>query len=307
MAKSESELSVVSMLPSATEIIDSLGLTDSLVGRSHECDFPSDIKGRPAVTFAHIDATVSSAIIDASVKKRLAQGLSVYGIHEALLESLDPDVIVTQTQCEVCAVSVREVKEYLRKDRGLKAELVILAPNRLDDVWEDILKVAKALGVQDRGRAIVSKIRERMAAIEDRSKGLRPPSVAFVEWLDPLMAAGNWVPEIIRIAGGDNLFGTHGVHSGWIEWEDLTATAPEVVVVAPCGFDLPRTEHEVLHSPQWSEFGARYDGNVYLVDGNSYFNRSGPRLVDSTEIVAEILHPEVFNFGHQGYGWKKLK
>jgi len=296
---------VVTMLPSATEIVHALGLTSSLLGRSHECDFPAGVEALPEVTYAHIDATAPSADIDRSVKERVASGASIYGIHEDLLSKLNPDVVITQTQCEVCAVSLSDVKAYFCQVNKTDTQLVVLEPNHLEDVWKDILKVADALGVTSRGEEVVADLRRQMASIASRTRPLRSPRIALVEWIDPLMAGGNWMPELVRLAGGHGLFGKSGEHSPWITWEQLHAEQPELVIVAPCGFDLERTEKEMAGFKGLQQLEAFQRGKVFITDGNAFFNRPGPRLLESLEILCEIIHPEHFDFGHHGKGWKR--
>lgn len=298
---------IVSMLPSATEIIDGLGLTDRLVGRSHECDFPSEIAKVPIVTFANIDSKAGSRSIDLEVQERLKKGLSLYGIHQELLRELNPDFIITQTQCDVCAVSLADVTSFLREEIGLSAELVVLAPNTLDDVWQDIRNVAETIGIPERGIDLTSRLKERLHAIQSQSQKYSRPRVAMIEWTDPLMAAGNWVPQLVSIAGGENLLGEVGIHSNWMSEGELVASDPDVIIVTPCGFDLERTKEEMAalaRLPRWSQMKAVQKGHVFAVDGNSFFNRPGPRLVESAEILAEILHPDHFAFGHADKAWQ---
>jgi iron complex transport system substrate-binding protein len=219
-------------------------------------------------------------------------------------------VILTQTQCEVCAVSARDVDEALCSWLGSRPKVVSLQPNALADVWADIARVAKALHVPERGQALVHDLQERMATIarEARQATVRP-TVACLEWIDPLMAAGNWMPELVDLAGGVNLFGTAGRHSPWMSWQDLAERDPDVIVALPCGFDLARTSAAMTtltRHPDWDSLKAVRDGRVFVTDGNQYFNRPGPRLVESLEILAEILHPEMCGFGREGSGWRRL-
>lgn len=300
---------VVSLLASATEIVCALGCRDALVARSHECDFPEDVAHLPSVTETKIAHHRPSAAIDREVRTIVEQGLSVYRVDAERLRALKPDVIVTQTQCEVCAVSFKDLEEALADWTGAVPHVVPLAPYALTDVWQDIVRVADALSVPERGRELVAGFEARIAAIAAKARSLRArPRVACVEWIDPLMAAGNWVPELVRLAGGSNLFGEPGVHSPWLEWDALRASDPDVILVLPCGFGIPRIRAEMpalTGLPGWSSLSAVRKGQVYLLDGNQYFNRSGPRLVESLEILAEILHPQAFRFGHEGGGWER--
>jgi iron complex transport system substrate-binding protein len=300
---------VVSLIASATEIVCALGCEESLVGRSHECDYPPSVRRLPVCTEPLIDPSRPSGEIDRQVKAVLRQALSVYRVHTDVLQKLDPDVIITQAQCEVCAVSLKDVERSLAGWLASRPHLVSLEPNALADVGEDIKHVAEALGVPERGEALVTHLQDRIAAVAERSRGLPPrPTVACIEWIDPLMAAGNWVPELVELAGGINLFGEAGKHSPWMTWPELVARDPDVIVVMPCGFDIARSRDELpalTQRPEWSTLRAVQAGRVYLTDGNQYFNRPGPRLIESLEILAELLHPETFRFGHEGTGWER--
>jgi iron complex transport system substrate-binding protein len=300
---------VVSLIASATEIVCALGCEDRLVGRSHECDYPPSVRHLPVCTEPLIDPSRPSGEIDRQVKAVLRQALSVYRVHTDVLPALQPDVIITQAQCEVCAVSLKDVEQALAAWLASRPRLVSLEPNALADVWRDIDAVAKALGVPERGVALGASLQERIAAVAARARGLPThPTVACIEWIDPLMAAGNWVPELVALAGGTNRFGTAGRHSPWMTWPELVASDPDVVVVMPCGFDIARSRHELpalTQRPEWPTLRAVRAGSVYLTDGNQYFNRPGPRLVESLEILAELLHPATFHFGHEGTGWER--
>ena len=299
---------VVSLLSSATEIVCALGCEDLLVGRSHECDYPASILSLPQCSRPCIDVTGSSREIDARVKSAAHQGLSLYDVDGRRLRELAPDIILTQTQCEVCAVSLKDVEAAVCGMLESPARLVSLHPNSLADLWRDIRLVAGELGVPDRGEAVVAALQERLTRLNQAAnKCAVRPSVACLEWLDPLMAAGNWVPELVEIAGGKNLFGTAGLHSPWMDWESLIAADPDVIVALPCGWDIAKASQELIplaaHTG-WSELQAVRTGRVYVTDGNQYFNRPGPRLVDSAEILAEMFHPGQFDFGHSGTAWQ---
>ncbi len=306
---------VVSLIASSTEIVCALGFEDRLVGRSHECDFPESVKRLPLLTEAKLDTGAPSSEIDQRVKAILQEGLSVYRVDAARLRELAPDLIITQTQCQVCAVSLHDVEDALREWLGAKPgngsapTIVSLEPNALADVWADIRRVAVALGAPERGETLVLDLQRRMAAIAEKTRALPDkPTVACVEWIDPLMAAGNWMPELVEMAGGVNLFGEAGRHSPWMTWDELRAAGPDVIVVLPCGFDIPRTRAEMpalAGKPGWAELQAVRNGRVYLADGNQYFNRPGPRLAESLEILAELFHPPLFRFGHQDRGWQR--
>jgi iron complex transport system substrate-binding protein len=298
---------IVSLLPSATEIVCALGCRKQLVGRSHECDFPPEVSGLPSCTESKLDAARSSGEIDRQVKSLLQDALSIYRVDVARLRGLRPDIILTQAQCEVCAVSLLDVERAVTEWTETQPRVISLSPQRLVDVWSDILTVAQALDVEERGKALVKQLKNRVADVLMKTAQVkRPPSVACIEWLEPLMAAGNWVPELVELAGGLNVFGEAGKHSPWLSWEAIKEHDPEIIVAMPCGFDLPRTRREfsvLTRHPDWSKLRAVRTKRVYLADGSQYFNRPGPRLVESLEIFGEMFHPELFNFGHKGRGW----
>jgi iron complex transport system substrate-binding protein len=300
---------IVSLIASATEIVCALGFEDRLVGRSHECDYPESIRRLPVLTAPKFDPDGTSYQIDERVKAILQEGLSVYRVDGERLRELEPDVIVTQAQCEVCAVSLREVERAVCSWLRTCPRLVSLTPNSLADVWADVERVAEALGGPERGAELLARLRGRMDAVAARGRALAErPTVACIEWLDPLMAAGNWMPELVEMAGGVNLFGTAGKHAPGLTREDLCARDPEAIVLLPCGFDIARTRRDlpVLSGrPGWTDLRAVRAGRVFLTDGNQYFNRPGPRLVESLEILAELLHPGAFAFGHEGRGWQR--
>ena len=302
---------VVSLLPSSTEIIHALGCGDRLVGRSHECDYPAGIAALPPCTAPKFDPNGTSREIDERVKAVLQEAVSVYDVDTALLDELAPDLVVTQSQCELCAVSLKDVEAAVRELVRSKPDVLSLEPNALEDVWRDVASVAEALGVRERGDALLAELRERLDAVAARSQEMgRRPRVACIEWYDPLMAAGNWVPELVEIAGGEDVLGVAGEHSAWLEWEALEEAGPEAVVLMPCGFDIARSRRELAAltgRPEWARLEAAQRGHVFVTDGNQFFNRPGPRLVESAEILAEILHPGAFAFGHEGAGWERLE
>jgi iron complex transport system substrate-binding protein len=302
---------VVSLIASATEIVCALGRQDALVGRSHECDFPPSIKSLPVCTSPRFDVEGTSADIDRRVKDVLRDGLSVYHVDADRLRDLRPDVIVTQSHCDVCAVSEKDVSRALASWIDSRPTVVSLAPNTLEDVFDDIRRVGAALGIaNDAVGEVTGQLMWRMGRIAERAIALQgKPTTACVEWIDPLMAAGNWVPTLVRVAGGINLFGEEGKHSPWMTWEELVGRDPDAIVVMPCGFDLQRTRHEMpalTKKPEWPRLKAVREGRVMVTDGNQFFNRPGPRLVESLEILAEVLHPNHFHYGHEGLGWQRL-
>jgi iron complex transport system substrate-binding protein len=286
---------IVSLLPGATEIVCALGAGEALVGVSHECDHPPFVRGLPAVTRPKLDVHRVSVAIDADVRRLVAEGLGVYEIDVARLAALRPDVIVTQHQCEVCAVSYAEVEAAARATLGTDVRIVSLAPRTLTDVWDDVARVAAALDRVYAGNALVAALTERLASLARITEGLPWPTVACVEWLDPLMLAAHWTSELVRLAGGSYPFADVGARSGVVDWEVLTARQPDVVVLMPCGFPIAQTMRELdwlRQRPEWRGLHAVRTGRASVVDGNAYFNRPGPRLVESAEILAALLHPD---------------
>lgn len=298
---------VVSLIPSATEIVCALDCEDQLVGRSHECDFPMSVRSLPVCTRPKFNPEGTSREIDQRVKALLAEAVSVYQIAQDQLKKLSPQVILTQAQCEVCGVSLHDVEQAIGGLMGNVPRLVSLSPIRLEDVWADINQVAVALGVEDNGRTLVQNLRTRMEIIAKTATAETiHPTVGCIEWLDPLMASANWMPELVTLAGGRNVFGLAGEHAPWINWEMLQEHDPDILLLLPCGFSIARTRDEMSSltgKPGWADLKAVKSNQVYFTDGNQYFNRSGPRLVDSLEILAEILYPSRFQFGHEGQGW----
>jgi len=301
---------IVSLLPSATEIVCALGFADAMVGRSHECDFPPAVTRLPILTSPKFNPEGSSVEINQRVLTILADALAVYRVDADKLRELKPDVIVTQSQCDVCAVSMREVEEAAAQWVGTRPAIVSLAPYALADIFTDIERVGTALGAEQRGREVTGALRSRMQAIGEQARATTGRSrMAIIEWIEPLMAAGNWMPELVAMAGGDNLFGRAGEHSPWMKFEELAAADPEVILICPCGFKIDRTLEEMpllAQNPAWKGLQAVRSERVFVADGNQYFNRPGPRIVESLEILAEILHPESFSFGHQGEGWRRV-
>lgn len=287
-------------------MVDALGWADHLVGRSHECDYPPAVRDLPACTRPRFSTDGSSASIDRQVVEGVSGGQSLYWVDADLLSGLEPNLIITQDQCEVCAVDLREVERICRS-LSSQPEIVTLGATRLKDVWNDLRTVARAIGVEDEGRRLAASLDDRIQQIHLDNRGPRQrPKVACIEWIEPLMISGNWVPELVALAGGEAVLATAGKPSSHIEWAELEAAEPDIIVLTPCGFDIERTRREtegLRARPEWNRLRAVQTGRVGIVDGNRYLNRSGPRLVESVEILAEFLNPAQFEFGHRGKGW----
>ncbi len=300
---------IVSLIASATEIVHALDMGTHQVGRSHECDFPESVLSLPICTAPTFSIVGNSQEIDNRVKETLRKALAVYDIFEEVLEQLQPTHIITQSQCEVCAVSLKEVEEAVGKRLSCQPTVVSLQPDGLNDVWRDMGLVAGSLGIEAKGTELVESLSQQMDRISGRAQATsKRPRVACVEWLEPLMAAGNWMPELVERAGGENLLGESGKHSSWISWEEICQSDPDILVVLPCGFGLKRTREEMYwltDRSEWSSLKAVKSGSVYITDGHQYFNRPGPRLVESLQILAEIVHPEVFDPDFEGIGWQR--
>lgn len=306
------EVRVVSLLPSATEILDVLGLTPWVVGRSHECDYPPDIESRPICTSSRLDFVKPSVQIDADVQALLEATLSIYDVNLDVLKDLRPTHIVTQDQCDVCAVNFALVEQAVATLSDPQPQIISLQSRNLSEVWADIAQVAAGLNID--AAPVLAALRKRVNACREKTQHLtddQRPTVAAIEWIDPLMASGNWIPELVELAGGRDLFGKVGHHSPYIKWDDLLQADPDIIIVMPCGFDLARTQQEMQQAiathPQWEQLRAFQQQRLYLTDGNAYFNRPGPRLVDSLEILAEIIHPQQFNTHYANAAWNRFK
>jgi len=302
---------IVSLLPAATEMVAALGAVDRLVGRSHECDYPESVLKLPAVTSTRIPSAAASDIIHQTVSEALAANEPLFRIDSEALAALAPDLILTQDHCAVCAVSQSELDDIVKSLPGPRPEVLAFAPNRFADLWADLRRLGTALGLPDEGRSAIALLKQRVVDVIQRVAGVETrPTVACLEWLDPLMGSGNWIPEMIELAGGTPLLGQAGRHSQWVTFDQLRAADPDVLVVLPCGFGLPRVcaalEPLVVQSP-WTELRAVRDGRVFAADGNAHFNRPGPRLVDSLEILAEIVHPQLYpQPSHRSTGWRPV-
>ena len=300
---------IITLLPSATEIIAALGLADRLVGRSHECDWPTNLTHLPILTEPKINPQASSAAIDRDVRALMEEGLSVYNVDAEQLKALQPDFIITQSQCELCAVSLSDVQQALVDWTQARPQLISLEPMCLADIGKDIDNCASALGCVAEGNTLTAHMDDAFASLRDKTASLSHKRVCFLEWLAPLMGAGNWMPELIELGGGETLSGEKGVHSPVIEWDELVGMDPDFIIIAPCGFDIARTKEEIKainKMPQWQALRAVQNKQVFIANGNHYFNRPGPRLVESAQIVAEILHPAHFPPQFEPNGWQNM-
>jgi iron complex transport system substrate-binding protein len=284
---------VVSLLPAATEMVHALGAGSWLVGRSHECDFPADVAALPVASGPILPAMTDSRDIDQAVRSQVESGQTLYRLDAVLLKSLSPSVIVTQAQCPVCAIDADAVQAVIA-DWPVPPQLVTLSPQCLADVWADVATVAGALGCADSGTELIRQIEDRLSRLRQRvSQQRQRPTVVCLEWFEPLMSAGNWVPELVELAGGQPLLAASGTHSPWLEPEALFAADPEVLVLIPCGWSVEQAWAErdwLTQRPGWQQLQAVREGRVFFIDGSQYFNRPGPRLVDSAELLFELLH-----------------
>lgn len=302
---------IVSLIASSTEIVHALGMGEYMVGRSHECDYPASIKNLPICTGPKFQTDGSSYEIDQRVKAIVQESLSVYKVYAEVLEELKPSHIITQAQCEVCAVSLKDVEDAACHLISSQPQIVSLQPDCLEDIWTDIRKVGGALHIAAKSESVIQALKARIETIRKQahdavSNAKKKPTVAVIEWIEPLMAAGNWMPELVELAGGENLFGVAGKHSPWMKWEEVVDQNPDVIIVTPCGFDNQRTlqeMHLIAKQPGYENLKAVKNNRIYVADGNQYFNRPGPRVVESLEMMAEMIHPKTFNFSHKDTGW----
>ena len=287
---------VVSLFPSATEIVHFVGAGRNLVGVTHECDYPPGVETLPKLTSTPINHhSMTSGEIDAAIGKHLTDTGSIYALDAELLEELKPDLVLTQGLCDVCAVSLGD---FEHATAGLPEEPRVLSMNQtsLGEVLNTTVEVGKVIGYGAEAHEKVASLRERLASVEEATAGLPRPRVGCIEWLDPPFSSGHWVPEMVRLAGGVERFARAGEPSARLCWDEVFEAAPEVLVLMPCGFDAARTVEEARILPEisgWSDLPAVKYGRVWAVDANSYFSRPAPRLVDGVEVLAHILHPEV--------------
>lgn len=303
-------LRIVSLLPGTTEIVCALGIEKNLVGRSHECDYPPSIRSLPACTEPKFEPDGTAYQIDERVKALLQEGLSVYRVDAKKLARLRPDLIITQDHCEVCAASLPEVKEAVQSLSGSHVEVLSVSPTELSGVFQSIKAIADANEVPQKGKQLVASMKSKFEDIRKKARNAFPKTLCCLEWLDPLMTAGNWVPELVEIAGGNAAGAKAGEHSPWFNLEKLIDTDPDHIAIMPCGYSIEQTLSEIeslTGREGWEQLQAVQADEVFMLDGNRYFNRPGPRLVDSARILAEILHPNLFEPSHRNQGWIKLE
>ena len=286
-------MKIVSLIPSATEIIFALGLCDNLVGISHECDYPKEILKLPKLTTSRIKTEQSSIKIDYDIKKILEKSLSVYEVKSDLLRKLDPDVIITQSQCSVCAVSLKDVEECLRKFINRKPLLIDLKPNTFNEVLNDINRVGEKLNKKSESQILIKNIKNEISKIKEKTSHSNIKNVLCIEWIEPIMAAGNWVPQLVEFAGGKSVLAKSGKNSNFIKLEYINFKEVDIVIFMPCGFDIKRSKEEISKA-NVDYLSNLKDKKTFIVDGNKYFNRPGPDLLESTRILAEIIHPDIF-------------
>ena len=287
---------IVSLLPSATEMLCALGLDDQLVGISHGCDYPESISGLPRVTSTAIPKDASSLEIDRLVRERHAAGLPLYELDHALLKRLDPQLLVSQGLCDVCAVATDQARAAI-DEACIRAEVISLAPTTLSDVLANILELGAATGTLGRAQELVGELEERVERVRRRVEGRARPRVTLLEWVDPPYAAGHWTPELVTLAGGQEGHGRPGARSRRMEWQEVLDWQPEVLMIACCGLDLSRSAVEVQRVRELPGFGrlpCAAAGRLFVLDGQAYVSRPGPRLIESLELLAHLLHPEEF-------------
>ncbi|HEX3468687.1 MAG TPA: cobalamin-binding protein [Candidatus Elarobacter sp.] len=292
---------VVSLLPSSTEILFAIGAGDQIVGVTHECDFPDEARTRPTLTSSLLPAELDAAGIDRHVRARVHEGSSLYGLDDEKLAALAPDLIVTQELCAVCAVSYEIVERAVRRlsagGHGGTPEVVSLEPSSLEDVFGTIAFLGSLTGAEEGAAALVARLRSRAAELAARVAGRQRERVLVLEWSDPPMSAGHWTPGLVGLAGGEPVLGNAGANSGVLTWDEILASDPDVVVVAPCGFDLARAQREIAALPPdaaraFASLRAVRGGRAFAMDGNAFVNRPGPRLVDTAELFAAAIAGE---------------
>jgi iron complex transport system substrate-binding protein len=301
---------IVSFLPSATEMACALGLSDQLVGITHECDYPPEIKGKAVVVRKALPIEkLSQREIDVAVSERMRDGRSLYEVDEKLLQELAPDLILTQDLCQVCAPSGNEVSQALTL-LPKKPQILWLTPNSLEQIFANVRELGEATGHTKEAEELVADWHARLEKIGAVTRNLSErPRVFCMEWLDPVYCSGHWVPEMVRIAGGVDMLSQEGADSVRVPWDEVLEWKPEILIVTPCGFDLEQVieqSQQLFTYPRWSSLPAVRDGRVYAVDANSYFARPGPRVVDGTELLAHLFHPDLFSWNGSKKAYQQL-
>jgi iron complex transport system substrate-binding protein len=291
---------IVSFLPSATEIACALGLTNQLVGITHECDYPAEIEGKPVVVRNALPIeTMNQREIDVAVTERMRAGQSLYQVDEKLLQELAPDLILTQDLCQVCAPSGTEVVQALNL-LPKKPRILWLTPNSLEQIFDNVRELGEATGRAKEADELIANGRARLKKIAAVTSRLAyRPRVFCMEWLDPVYGSGHWVPEMVTLAGGQDALSREGRDSVRVSWDDVVRWAPEILIITPCGFNLQKSIEQaglLVHYPGWSDLPAFRKGRVYAVDANSFFARPGPRVVDGTELLSHLIHPDLFEW-----------
>lgn len=300
---------IVSLLPSTTEIICELGFENQLVGRSHECDQPASVKKLPKLTDSSVKNTGNSAKIDQNIKSLLKNGLSIFNVKVDLLAEINPDIIFTQDHCEVCAVPLDDVKSAVQQYCSHDTKVVSLSPANLSEIFQSIQEIGQTLGAENRASQLVEELELRLDIIKNTIVGEPVKRVVCLEWIEPLMTGGNWIPELLEIAGGEYLLSEPGKHSPWVDWDDVVNENPDVILIMPCGYDIDQTANEIHHITQkegWNSIQAVENNEIYILDGNRYFNRPGATIYESARILAEILHPNLFKLIHHKSGWVRF-
>ncbi len=289
---------IISLLPSATEILYSLNSDKEVVGISEECNYPSLVKEKPIVSFCLVNQNLSSKYIDIKVARSLEEGREINRVNEDLFISLKPDLVITQELCKVCAITPNNIQKTLQKCSP-PPNVLALHPHSIKDILEDILKIGKKIGKEKIAELKVKSLKQKISSIKEKTKVLKnKPKVYCMEWLDPPYNGGHWVPEQVEIAGGRDEISTRGVDSSRILWQQIVNYDPEIIILMPCGFSIKKTKKELLYitqKKQWLKLSAVKNNKVYLVNGPAYFNCSGPRIVKGIELLAAIIHPEIFS------------
>ena len=297
---------IVSLLASGTEIVCGLGAGANLVGRSHECDNPEWVRELPVCTRPAFDVEVSSGEIDAEVRRRLKIGEPLYHVDTELIRRLEPDLLITQEHCEVCAVTPNDIART--GCAGLASQVIALSAGSVRGIYDGILAVGQTIERSAAAVSLVEEMQRRIAAIRDAVRHKPAPTVVMLEWTDPIFSMGNWGPELVEAANGRLLLGQAGQHSAAISWETLCSADPDFLIIAPCGYHLEKSRREaaILEAlPGWLELRAVRDGKVVFADGNKFFNRSGTTIVETVEIIAEILHGLRARKSWQGKAWQR--